>query len=253
MSIGHRGGPAEEIDEAPIELLHEILGEGDTPKLFAQGYKLDTSRTIPMGGGSSIDRRTLYIDAILYQEVMDGKYAETGLKPFQIIERWLDHEHTELVIICGDNSIDTYPPGHKCALTVEHRGVLAILGARSDPKGKIEQYEEVIWPGLLRCYHRPVTNPPKDVWCGPHLDFATPRDQEILEEMRKHDVRDAFLNSRYDSHYGFGRRCCSECTMWSPQEMSQENGRLAACTAVSGLVRDTRWCEWFHARKERAG
>lgn len=249
MSIGHRL-PADELSDATVEELYSALGERDTPKLFALPFKVDTDHDIPMGGGNSVDRKTVYVDRTLYQEVMDGAFKKTELTPRQIVDRWLDHEHTELVIEQGDNNIDVYQPAHNRALRKEHEGVLDILPPRSPAEAKeiIARYEETTWPALMRCYQRDVKKPPVDLWCGPHLDDPTPRDEELLEQMRRLGVFDARKRSRYDVHYGVGPKYCRDCTMFKPQVLSQEHKQLAICEAVSGLVRDTRWCELFVPR-----
>src|SRR6185312_8906337 len=97
-------------------------------ELYQRPYKLDTDHDCPAGGGNSLDRKTKYIDRILYQECMDGEFNASGLEPQQIMDRWLDHEHSEKCIADGDNSIDSYLPCHRRALRKEHEGVLAILG-----------------------------------------------------------------------------------------------------------------------------
>ena len=50
MSTGHLHG-----DEKGEAELYEMLGEGDTAKLYARKAKLDTSCDIPYGGGVSVD------------------------------------------------------------------------------------------------------------------------------------------------------------------------------------------------------
>lgn len=241
MSIGQRLDE-DELSDTSLQALYSVLGERDTPSLFDRPYAVDFEHDIPSAGANSVDRKTKYIDRTLYAEVMDGEFKATGLEPQQLIERWLDHEHCELCIIDGDNPVDTYAPGHKRALKLEHIGVLAILG-RKDGLAKIRNYESVIWPGLVRCYHRPIKKPPKDLWCGPYLDDPTPRDYEILDALSKFGVYDAAKHSKYDVHYGFGHDNCDKCSGWNPDFMAQEQKQLAACHRVNGLVRYDRHCD----------
>lgn len=248
MTIGHRLSE-DELTQATPEELFKSLGEGDTPSLIAQRYTVDTDHDLPTGAGNSLDRKTIYIDRQLYQEVMDGAFSKTGLTPQQIIDRWLDHEHKEVCITDGDTAVDTYTPAHERALASEHLGVLVILGTKN-AKAKIDNYESVIWPGIVRAYQRDPVKPPKDYWCGPLLDDPQPRDLEILDILRKLGVADARKQSKYDVHYGYTAHRCHACSMWRPDRLSQERGTLAECSAVSGLVRDTRGCElWRPAAK----
>lgn len=242
MSIGQRGVDEDELTESSIPELFAILGEKDTPRLYAQPFKVDFSHDVPMGGGNSVDRKTVYIDRGLYAECMDNEFKATGLTPAQILDRWCDHEHTEITINYGDNYVDTYIPAHERALRKEHEGVIAILG-NENRNEKIRNYEETIWPGLLRAYHRPIKKPPLDLWCSPHLDDPGMRDEEILEAMRRLGVFDAGKRAKYETHYGAGTERCKSCAMFKPAKMSAESGQLAWCDSVSGMVRDNRWCE----------
>lgn len=250
MSLGQRLDQ-DELIEASVSQLYRALGEGDTPGIFEQPIEVVTTFSVPAGGGNSLDRTRVYIDNILFQEIMDGAYSATGLDPVQIIERIVDHEHTEVCISQGDNPIDTYLPAHRRALRREHEGVLAILG-RDHASTKIQNYERVIWPGLVKCYARPVKNPPKDLWCGVYLDSPDERDEELLSEMASMGVIDARKRSKYETRYGVGGEHCRDCRMWSPKTLSSEGCAMAACDAVSGLVRHDRQCELWMAAKKTA-
>lgn len=241
MSIGHRL-ENDELLEASTEALYTSLGDGDTPKLFAHKFKIDTDHDVPMGAGNSVDMKTVYVDRTLYQQAMDNEFKGSGLLPQQVVGRWLDHEHTEIAIVFGDNPVDTYAPAHERALKREHEGVLNILG-RDNAEQKIRKYEETIWPALMECYHRDPRKPPLDLWCSPLLDDPTPRDEELLEILRRAGVVDARKRARYDVHYGIGQNQCRRCAMFRPDLISMEHKQLALCDAVAGLVRDTRWCE----------
>lgn len=249
MSI-HQRLESDELSDTSVYELYSQLGERDTAQLFEQTYRIDTDHDCPTGAGNSIDRKTKYIDRILYQEAMDGAFKATGLTPAQIIGRWLDHEHTEICLSHGDNKVDVYGPCHDRALAREHEGVLIILCPRSAAEAKkiITAYETAIWPALMRCYHRPIANPPKDLWCGPLADHPTARDDEILEALRKLGVTDASKHSKFDMRYGFGEEACEDCRGWHPELVSQEHGNLAACRRINGLVRRDRWCELFHPK-----
>jgi hypothetical protein len=180
---------------------------------------------------------------------MDGAFKKTGLEPDQIIERWLDHEHVEKCVIDGDNPVDSYEGGHRYALRKEHEGLLFILGP-DNAMAKIKAYEAVIWPALVRCYKRDPKKVPLDLWCSPLLDAPEERDEEILKIMKRLGVKDASKMSKYSTHYGLSGRPCRDCTMWAPQQLSQEDGNLAMCTAVAGLVRENRHCDLFRPRKK---
>ena len=244
MSVGQRGvGEEEELDSGPVEL-YTTLGSFDTPELFGEPYKVDTSHDIPYGGANSVDRKTIYIDRVLYQEVMDGTYKKTGLLPRQIIDLWIIHEHTEIVLSAGNNIVNSYYPAHTRALCMEHEALLAILGT-SNREAKVRLYEETIWPGLVKCYHRDIKRPPKDLWCEPLLDDPEPRDEEILEALSKLGVSDARKRGKYEVHYQPGPRYCKDCRYWNPKALMQEHGKLAACKIVAGTVRDVMHCDYF--------
>lgn len=243
MSIGHRLAE-DELIQATVAELYSTLGEGDTPDLYQRSFKLDTDHDIPAGGGNSLDRKIVYIDRTLYQACMDGGFKATGLEPQQIIDRWCDHEHSEVCISDGDNPVEIYLPCHRRALCKEHLGVLTILGTK-DAEKKIRNYEAVTWPAILRCYHKPITRPAKDLWCAPYLDNPTERDKEILTIFRKAGVIDADKRSKYDLHYGPGPQDCDQCSGWHPELISQQHGQLAACHRVCGLVRRDRHCDMW--------
>jgi hypothetical protein len=248
VSIGHRL-EEDELSDVTSEDLYSILGAHDTPKLFLQSYKVDCEYDIPFGAGNSIDRKTIYIDRQLYEEVMDNAFAATGLEPQQIIDCWCDHEHVEKSIVDGDNLVDTYYGGHRCALRFEHESVLSILGHRR-PNFKLLNYEKVIWPGLVRCYKRTPKKAPKDLWLSPLIDEPEDRDLEHLKVLKSLGLTEADKLSKYKTHYGFRGRPCRDCTMWNPEKMSQEGGRLAFCDAVTGLVRENRHCDEFKPTKK---
>lgn len=249
MTIGHRSD-AQELSDTSLYELYSQLGERDTAKLYQQPYKIDSDHDIPTGAGNSIDRKTIYIDRALYAECMDNAFKATELTPDQIIGRWCDHEHSEVCLADGDNGVDVYQPCHNRALRLEHVGLLTITcpATAAAARKSIERYEAVIWPALVRCYHRPITKPPKDLWCAPILDHPTEHDDAILEMLRRRGVVDATKHSKYDVHYGYGERNCIDCRGWNPELVSQEHGELAACHRVAGLVRSDRWCELFRPK-----
>jgi hypothetical protein len=244
MSIIHRL-EEEEIEEATTAQTYATLGERDTPDLYQQGYKLDFEHDCPTGGGNSLDRKTKYIDRDLYQEVMDGEFKATGLEPKQIIRLWCDHEHTEKCNADGDNRVDFYTPCHKRGLRKEHEGVTLILGPR-----KIKLYETTIWPGLVRCYQKKkIVKPPKDYWCGPLNDDPQERDEELLEILQRLGVVDAFKHGKHAAGYGYGVHTCDTCRFFSPEYLSQQGGRLAACKVVSGLIRADRGSDYWQPKE----
>lgn len=244
MSISHRPDE-DELDEATLTQLFRQLGQNDTGALYQRGYSVDTDHDIPSCAGNSMDRKTVYIDRTLYQEVMDGEFKKTGLDPDQIIRLWCDHEHTEKSIADGDNGIEYYLQAHMPALTMEHRGVWHILGP-----GKIRNYEDTIWPGLVRCYNNPkIVKVPADLWCGPFNDEPEPRDNEILERLSALGVVDASKHSKREAGYGWTAHSCGTCRFYSPAVLSQQGGEIAMCKVVSGLVRKTRGSDYWKPKQ----
>jgi hypothetical protein len=231
VTIGHRI-EAEELSDTSLYELYSILGERDTPYLFDQPYKLDTEHDWPTGGGNTVDRKIIGIDRTLYSQVMDNEFKASGLEPIHIINGWLQHEHVELCIIDGDNAIDTYRPGHLRALAREHE-FYRFLGA------DISKVEKVFWPALVACYDRPVRKPNVGMWCGPLLDNAGERDEEILSQLQKLGVKDAFKRSKYDAHYGFGPGHCDDCHNFLGK------GEIEPCRVINGLVRASRHCDFY--------
>jgi hypothetical protein len=235
MSISHRANESE-LDESTIAQALAILGAGDTPQLYQRGFSLDTAHDICTGACNSLDRKTVYIDRTLFATVMDGEYKATGLEPKQIIRLWCEHEHSEKAMVDGDNPVDFYTPAHTRALAIEHAALEIIVGP-----GKRRLYEDTIWPGLDYCYNKQkITKPPKDMWCGPLNDEVTERDEELLEILAKLGVVDATKHSKRSSQYGFNSHSCKTCRHFNPDFISQQGGALAACYAVSGLVREDR-------------
>jgi hypothetical protein len=139
------------------------------------------------------------------------------MSPRQIIQAWIEHEHTEKAVDDGDNPVDAY------------------LGAHGfGPK----RYEGAIAPALDRCAKRAPDNPPRDLWCGPYLDPPTARDQEILRIFRAKGLADAFKASKPAAEYGIGAEKCRDCRRFA-------GGKLGECEKVCGLVRWNRRCDWY--------
>lgn len=216
------------------------LGEHETAEFYAEQYEIITGYDIAFGAGNSIDRKRKYIDHDLYEEVMDGGLAKTGLMPEQIIARWLDHEHCEKCVVDGDSPVDLYLGGHRIALAWEHLGVIDILG-RDRAGAKIKNYETVIWPALVRCYNKTPKRVPPDLWCSPLLDDPDERDHEILRLYRKLGVIDADKRSKYEGHYSVSGRPCNTCEHW----LEKPSKELAPCAMLNGLVRGDRHCDYY--------
>jgi hypothetical protein len=239
MSTGNLRG-----EKKPAAELYQMLGEGDTSALYARRVNLDHFCDIPYGGGVSVDGRTVYIDRSLYEEIMEGKVAVRGMAPGQVIQVWIEHEHTEKAIDDGDNPVDTYQAAHAFA-TAKEEDFVKKLGV--DP----ERYEAAIRPALERCAKRDPKQPPKDLWCGPYLDEPTPRDKELLRIFRAKGVADAFKKSKIDAGYGIGATECRDCKHYAggPKIAQCAGGpKLAQCEIVCGLVRANRHCDWFEAK-----
>jgi hypothetical protein len=231
MSTGHLYGEEKKSDAE----LYQMLGEADTASLYARKIKLDASHDVPYAGGVSVDGETVYVDRMLYREVKYGKASVRGITGPQLIQAFIEHEHTEWAIDCGDNPVDTYPAAHAFATAKEERFVKQ-LGVNP------ERYEEAIRPALERCVKRDPVNPPRDLWCGPYLDDPTPRDKELLRILRGKSVWDAFKASKIDADYGIGARECKDCRYFG-------GGKLAPCERVCGLVRANRQCKWWETKK----
>ena len=236
MAIGHK-----KYEKKSTAELFKILGENDTPKIYAKPVTLNTDYDIPYGGGVSVDGKTVYIDRTLFREVQDGKVCVRGISPKQLIRAWIEHEHTEKSIAEGDNASDAYPPCHEFATAKEERFVTNLLGP-----GTAERYEDAIAPALDQCAARDPRRPPKDLWCAPYIDDPTPRDKELLRIFRAKGVTDAHKKSKQSCEYGIGAEECKACAHF--ERPGQE---LSTCEIVSGLVRDNRWCKWWTERKSK--
>ena len=214
-----------------------MLGEGDTPKLYARHVRLDTSHDTPYGGGNSVDGATVYIDAKLYEEIRSGKVSVRGMSSGQIVSAICEHEHTEWAVTAGDNPVDTYAGAHGFAAAKEDKFV-DNLGVAA------ERYEEALKPALVRCLARDPVNVPTDLWCEPYLDNPTPRDHEILRIFRAKNVTDAFKGSKLEAQYGIGAQECRECRHWQ----GKSGAVRATCEKVSGPIRADRRCDWFEEK-----
>jgi hypothetical protein len=236
MSTAHRGEPKSEAE------LNRMVGQGDTPELAARPVKLNTSHGIGYGAGISVDGKTVYIDARLYDEVCDMPPVK-GMDAVEVVRAWIDHEHIEWAIDAGDNPVDAYSAAHAFALCSEHKAVEAAGG---DP----DRYEKAIKPALNRCVARYPRNAPKDLWCGPYLDVAFSDDKtdaaratEILRAYREQGVRDAFKISKVEVHYGISDVECRNCTMYE-----QPGKPMSTCSQVCGLVRNDRSCDRYEEK-----
>lgn len=238
MSAGHFVGVVK-----PRAETYAILGEGDTAKLYAKRPKLVTSHDLAYGGGVSIWADEVYIDQTLYREIMEGRVQIRGMTAKQIIGRIFDHEHAEKSVVDGDNPCDHYLAAHGFATCKENEGADDILGA-----GKSDRYEDGLTPALKRCIKRFIrldrkANPPKQLWCGPHLDNPDDDDRKILAILRAKGCVDAFKRSKVDVHYGIGTHQCKACEYFEcPGKV------LSTCGKVDGLVRDTRGCDLWEQR-----
>jgi hypothetical protein len=243
MSTGHL-----KYEKKSDAELYKMLGQGDTPKLYARPVKLITSKSIPYGGGTSVDGKHVYIDEILYAEIMCRRFIPRakwvivrGMSPAQVVHSIIEHEHTEFSVDAGENPVDVYEAAHEYAVAKEHRFVRQ-LGV--DP----DYYEAKLKPALDRCLARYPADPPKDLWCGPYLDKPTPRDREIIRILKQKGVVDASKLSKEDVGYGIGEEECRRCAMFECL------GRdLSTCSLVSGLVRANRHCERWTAKGAQNG
>lgn len=240
MSTGHL-----KFEEKPKAEMYEVLGERDTAKLYARKVLLDTSCDWAYAGGNSVDGRTVYVDRTLHQDVMAGRVAVQGMTAQQIIQAWIEHEHSEWAIDAGDNPVDAYLAAHGHAQAKEH-DLIRQLGVNAD------RYEDAIRPALKACIKRFIrlgtkANPPRDVWCGPVLDSPDDDDKEIIRILRAKGVPDAFKKSKLEVRYGVGQSPCSACTMFGDGDM--KSGIIRQCEAVCGIVRANRHCDLWKERK----
>jgi hypothetical protein len=241
MSTAHRGEPKSEAE------LNRMLGEGDTPELAARPVKLDTSHGVAYGAGSSVDGKTVYIDAKLYREIKSGKVGLRGIDPDEIIRAWIEHEHIEWAVDVGDNPVDAYPAAHAFASAAENR----VYRANGDDPDRVNDATRA---ALDRCIARYPENPPKDLWCGPYLNVAfdtddkkdSARAKEILRAYRKQGVVDARKVAMVEVHYGMSDVECRNCTMYECP-----GRKISTCQIVSGLVRDDRSCDRYEEIKGR--
>ena len=244
MSIGHRLEDWE-LSETSLYDLYHALGANDTPYLFGEPIQLDTDHDWPAAGGMSIDRRTVYIDRTLYQEVMDGACRASGLSGQQLVHAFIHHERVETAIVMGDNPIDQYVPAHRRALAAEHE-VYRIFGV--DPV----KVEKVIWPFLVACYKRPIKKPPLDAWCGVYHDDPGAEEERILGELIGHGVIDARKRSKYELSYGIRAHRCDGCR--NADRKLYHQGPVFGCIIASGTVREDRTCDlWLPADEPGQG
>jgi hypothetical protein len=243
LSFGHL-----RYDKKPEAEMFRILGEGDTPKLYAKKYRVVTNYDWPYAGGNSVDGSEVYIDRTLYRELMTGAVRAKGMEAHQIIRAWCIHEHTEWSVEMGDNPCDLYIPAHEYATTNEHRYVLTL------PKNP-DRYEEEIAPALRRCLRRfielgPRAKPPPNVWCGPILDHPDADDRRIIRILKLKGVKDASKLSKSDVSYGIGEKRCFDCSMYGPS--INLGAGLRDCALVNGLVHGNRQCDrWRAADRSR--
>jgi hypothetical protein len=238
MSVGHVKRVTKTTEE-----LYLILGEADTSAHYAKPVKLDTSHDIPYAGGVSVDSRMVYIDRRLYDDVKAGKVCVRGMGWKQIINCFVEHEHTEKSVDDGDNPVDVYQAAHGMATAKEYEAAEAILG-----KGKADRYEDALEGALAACEKRDPANPPKDLWCGPYLDEPTARDKELLRIFKAKGVTDAFKLAKSDPTvmYRMAGRKCEDCAMY------EHPGKdLSTCELVCGLVRNNRQCERYVSRETK--
>ena len=243
MSVGHL-----RYETKPRAELYAILGQGDTAQFKAQPVKLDHSYDVADAGGISVDRKTVFIDEEFYNEIMSGRVRVRGMQPRQVVSRIIDHEHTEKVVMDGDNAVNTYPPAHEFATTDEHEGVEEITGKDAEI-----DYEPGLSDGIKRCMRRFLAkgrsaNPPKELWCGPHLDDPTDDDRKVLDILRAKGVEDAHKVSKETVNYGVGPEQCRDCRHFGGVVVDG-SGPLRKCEIVSGLVRDKLWCKRWSAKK----
>lgn len=243
MSIIHRLRDPSFLGKS-IADTYKHLGSGDTPHIYEQEFKVITTFDVPWGAGNSLDRKRVYVDRRLYQEVIDGVVAVPGMTPHDIIEAWTEHEHTEISVVSGDNPIDLYPAAHECALCKEHQRIAA--------KGiPVPAYEEAIWGGLKRCYYRDFDSVPPDIWCGPVVDRPGERDRTIIKKLVSLGVNDALKESKYEAHYGVGGERCGDCKSYRPMEAQNTRG---LCKKLCGPVRYDRDCDrWQQIQGEGVG
>jgi hypothetical protein len=239
MSTGHLKYEV----KRPAELF-DVLGQGDTPKLYARRYRVDVFHDIPYTAGNSVAGGTVYVDQRTYRDVMDGRVYVRGMTPTQIINAWEEHEHSEWAIEMGRNPVQIYPAAHGFATCSEHIFV-----------GKLpiddDRYEACIRSALERAKKRFIklgdkANPPRDLWCGPVVDDPDKDDLEIIRILRSKGVEDAFKLAKDVVNYGVIEHKCKDCRMWGDRDILPE---LRKCDLVNGLERSGYGCDRWVAKK----
>lgn len=233
MSVGH----AIDAKPKPSAELYEILGEGDTPKLYARPVNLITDKDIPYAGGNSVNGKNVYIDRRFYEDIKSGRVVVRGMTFDQIVSAIIEHEHTEWAVDVGDNGVDVYQPAHEFAEAKENAFV-------KDLGVNLDRYNVGLEAAIKACLRRKPENPPKDLWCGPVLDHPDVHDKEILRILQSKGVEDAFKASKFDVHYSISPNRCKDCRF-----MEFPDKPFSRCEKVSGLVRQTRGCDLFDERK----
>jgi hypothetical protein len=232
MSSGHL-----KYETKPLAETLQVIGEGDTGVLRARKVHVETNYDWPYVGGTSVSGRTVFLDRRFVADLKSGKIKVPGLTADQVMQCLIEHEQTEKCIEDGDNPIDNYPAAHEYATTQEHELVKKF-------GGNPDSYEAALRKPITNCLNRTAYNPPKDAWCGPIIDEPDDRDKEILKQLRRCAVTDSFKRSKVDVHYGVGQQVCKECKMFE-----EPGKKLSTCAAVSGLVRDNRYCVLWEQKK----
>jgi hypothetical protein len=237
MSVGRS---VEDNGTKTLAQLFTMLGMGDTAILKAQGFKLDTDHDIVDGGGISVDRQTIFLDAELYRQIVAGEITVANMTAVQIVLCICDHEHTEKCVADGDNPVDNYLAAHVYANTDEDRGVEATGAKPGD-------YNAALVAPLKRCEQQTPKKVPVTLWCSPYLDDPDENDERVLEIFRTLGVVDAFKASKYTAHYGIGENECRGCRYFHLSPEPEQLGVLGLCDKVCGLVRIDRQCDWWEA------
>jgi hypothetical protein len=251
MSVGthhHR------LNKATLAKLNALRNTPSFRRMWARPFKVDVTRQIADTAGYNVLGTVYYLDKDFYAAVMSEQIKIPGMNPKQIIQAILIHERTEKCLLDADNDVNDYlgdseeAGAHEYATLAEHEFVRSIGVTPRVYEGRREVPGEGLRKIIQYNEHKPLTIPPKDLDCEPHVDEMDSADKRALGEMRKLGVVDASKVSKASLDYSRskGEDRCVRCTSW----MGQPTSELAPCRIVSGAVRTEWWCKKYQLAEQ---